>query len=178
MVAAFTASRHSWVGQETSWKNLNNLNWFGMFTWFRQHAAKLQGKAYIFVDYDKISSFPNTTVRSECPMCKHWIRTRWYRGWRGVISLQLNLNSATKTPYRMLVSSNWTDRASDGDFFFEGLGWSSSIRDCVFDTMTHENTWRDGIRYFMTTNLNACDTLQNQGRDYQNIEILCWMFCD
>ena len=35
--------------------------------------------------------------------------------------------------------------------------------------MTHENTWRDGIRYFMTTNLNACATLQNQGRDYQNI---------
>ena len=56
--------------------------------------------------------------------------------------------------------------------------WSSSIRDCVFDTMTHENTWRDGIRYFMTTNLNACATLQNKARDYQNIEILCWMFFD
>ena len=56
--------------------------------------------------------------------------------------------------------------------------WSSSIRDCMFDTMTHENTWRDGIQYFMTTNRNACATLQNQGRDYQNIEILCWMFSD
>ena len=30
----------------------------------------------------------------------------------------------------------------------------------------------------MTTNRNACATLQTQGRDYQNIEILCWMFSD
>ena len=30
--SASTASRHSWVGQETSWKYLNNLNWFGIFT--------------------------------------------------------------------------------------------------------------------------------------------------
>ena len=42
----------------------------------------------------------------------------------------------------------------------------------------HENTWRNGIQYFMPTNRNACATLQNQGRDYQNIEILCWMFSD
>ena len=42
--------------------------------------------------------------------------------------------------------------------------------------MTPENTWRDGILYFMTTNLNACATLQNQGREYQTIKILCWMF--
>ena len=51
-----------------------------------------------------------------------------------------------------------------------------------FDTMSHENTtWRDGhdgVRYFMTTNRNACATLQNQGLDYQNIQILCWMFFD
>ena len=33
--------------------------------------AKLQGKAYIFVDYDKMSSFPNTTDASiHRPMCK------------------------------------------------------------------------------------------------------------
>ena len=33
MVAAITASRHSWVGQETSLKYLNNWNSFGIFTW-------------------------------------------------------------------------------------------------------------------------------------------------
>ena len=44
--------------------------------------------------------------------------------------------------------------------------------------MSHENAWRDGVRYFMTTNRNACATLQNHGLDYQNIEILCWMFFD
>ena len=129
-----------------------------------------------------MSSFPNTTeARIPC-VNNHWIRTRWYRGWRGVISLQLNLNSATKTgtktTYRMLISSNWSCLWwwLFGYFIRRAWVWSSSIRDCVLDTMTHENTWRDGIRYFMTTNLNACATLQNQGRDYQNIEILCWMF--
>ena len=42
--------------------------------------------------------------------------------------------------------------------------------------MTHENTWRDGIRYFMTTNLNAGATLQNQGRDHQNIKYFAGCF--
>ena len=115
-------------------------------------------------------------------MCKQPLnpKPRWYRGWRGVISLQLNLNSATKTPYRMLVSSNWSCLWwwLFGYLIRRSGVWSLSIRDCVFDTMTHKNTWRDGILYFMTTNLNACATLQNQGRDYINIEILCWMFFD
>ena len=75
-----------------------------------------KGKDYIFVDYDKMSSFPNTTEASISCVNNHWIRTRWYRGWRGVIQGNFNLRSVTKTPYRMLVSSLVTDRACDGDF--------------------------------------------------------------
>ena len=140
MVAASTASKHSCVAK----KLLGNIGITGSafsHGWFIQDAEKLQGKAYIFVDYDKMSSFPNTTEASIPCVNNHWIRTLW------------------------LLDSK------------SGV-WSSSIRDCVFDTMTHESTWRDGIRHFMTTNRNACATLQNQGRDYQNIEILCWMFSD
>ena len=38
--------------------------------------AKLQGKAYIFVDYDKMSSFPNTTDASiHRPMCIFKLRS-------------------------------------------------------------------------------------------------------
>ena len=79
----------------------------------------------------------------------HWIRTRWYRGWRGVISKQLNVNAVTKTPYRMLVSSNWSCLWwwLFGYLIRRSGVWSSSIRDSVFwrNKPWKHMTWRYSV---------------------------------
>ena len=143
MVAASTASRHSWMGQETSWKYLNNLN-----RHFHVDAAKLQGNAYIFVDYDKMSSFPNTTDASIYrPMCKHPLNPTPVISWpvrRHFKATGPKLKLVTKIPYRTLVNSNWLClwRRLFGYLIRRSGVWSSSMRDCVF--------WHNEPRKHMT----------------------------
>ena len=183
MVAASTASRHSWMGQETSWKNLNNLNrHFHMddLDKMRRSCKVRLTFSWITTKCQAFQTLPMLVSTDPC-VNNHWIRPRWYRGRCGVISKQLSFKLGTKIPYRTLVNSNWSRlRWRLFGYLIRRSGvWSSSIRrDCVFWHNEPRNTWRDGIRYFMTTNRNACATLQNQGLDYQNIEILCWMFFD
>ena len=102
----------------------------------RQNAAKLQGEAYIFVDYDKMSSFPNTTDTSiHRPMCKQPLNPTPVISWpvrRHFKATKFKL--MTKIPYRTLVNSNWSCLwwRLFGYLIRRSVVWSSSIRDCVF----------------------------------------------
>ena len=100
-VAGSTASRHSWMGQETSWKYLNNLNrHFHM-----DDLVKMRRSCKVRLTFSWITTKCQAFQTQSMPMwvstdpCanNHWIRPRWYRGRWGVISKQLSLNSWLKS---------------------------------------------------------------------------------